>query len=61
MIGGEVMRRCTSRAPASRSSETMRGVVVPRTIESSTTTTRCPRRFSTMGLNLSFTPWLRIF
>ena len=50
------MRRCTSRAPASRSSATMRGVVVPRTIESSTTMTRWPRRFSTTGLNFSCTP-----
>ena len=37
------MRRCTSLAPASRSMATMARVVVPRTIESSTTTRRLPR------------------
>ena len=38
----------------------MRGVVVPRTIESSTTMTRWPRRFSTTGLNFKWTPRVRI-
>ena len=40
--GGEVMRRCTSAAPASRSICTSWRCVVPRTIESSTTTSRLP-------------------
>ena len=40
VIGGAVMRMWTSRAPARRSISTTRGVVVPRTMLSSTTTTR---------------------
>ena len=42
MIGGDEIRRCTSRAPASNSIATSLRVVEPRTIESSTTTTRFP-------------------
>ena len=56
MIGGEVMRMCTSLAPALRSIATTRGVVVPRTIVSSTTTTRRPPSSSGSGLNFSSTP-----
>ena len=53
----------TSRAPAFRSCATTRGVVVPRTMLSSTTTTRLPRSTSGSGLSFSATlplrwPWL---
>ena len=47
---------CTSVAPARRSISTTRGVVVPRTIESSTTTTRLPSSTSRSGLNFRRTP-----
>src|SRR5438128_624165 len=47
---------CTSRAPARRIRATVLGVVVPRTILSSTTTTRLPLSTSGSGLNFSFTP-----
>jgi hypothetical protein len=50
-MGGAVMRMCTSRAPARRSISTTLGVVVPRTMESSTTTSRLPSRISRRGLN----------
>ena len=40
MTGGEEMRTCTSEAPASKSILTIWRVVEPRTIESSTTTSR---------------------
>ena len=59
MIGGDETRRCTSRAPASRSSETILRVVVPRTIESSTTITRLPSSTCGSGLNLSRRPTSR--
>ena len=50
------MRMWTSVAPASRSICTICFVVVPRTIESSTTTSRLPRIESGSGLSFSFTP-----
>ena len=53
------MRRWTSAAPDSRSIFTMARVVVPRTIESSTTTTRLPAMFSRSGLSLRRTPLAR--
>ena len=51
MTGGDVMRRCTSVAPASRSIWVSVRWVVPRTIESSTTTSRLPARFSRRGFS----------
>ncbi len=53
------MRRCTSAAPASRSIFTIWRVVLPRTIESSTTTMRLPPTISGSGLNFSRRPCLR--
>ena len=47
------MRRCTSAAPASNSICTILRVVEPRTIESSTTTTRRPSMRCGSGLNFS--------
>src|SRR5256885_2183241 len=49
------MRPCTSDAPASNSICTIARVVLPRTIESSTTTTRLPAT-SASGLNFKRTP-----
>ena len=60
MMGGDEIRRCTSVAPASRSICTVLRVVVPRTMESSTTTRRLPAMMAPSGLNLSFTPSWRI-
>ena len=57
-IGGDEIRRCTSRAPASNSIATIFRVVFPRTIESSTTTTRCPAS-SSRGLNFVRMPCSR--
>ena len=54
------MRRCTSVAPADRSIFTILRLVVPRTIESSTTTTRFPLSTSRSALSFSFTPKCRI-
>ena len=54
------MRRCTSAAPASRSIVTIARVVVPRTIESSTTTRRLPAMLSRSGLSFMRTPSARI-
>ena len=48
------------RAPASRSILTILRLVVPRTIESSTTTTRLPRSTSPTGFSLSRTPKWRM-
>lgn len=48
-MGGLEMRMCTSVAPASLSSRTILDDVVPRTIESSTTTTRLPFRTDLTG------------
>ena len=49
-MGGEPMRRWISSAPASRSRPTSPRLVVPRTRESSTTTTRRPSMISSTGL-----------
>ena len=46
-----MIRRCTSAAPASRSIVTTARVVVPRTIESSTTTRRLPAMAARSGLS----------
>ena len=59
-MGGALMRMCTSRAPASRSIFTILRLVVPRTIESSMTTTRLPRSTSRTGLSFRRTPKWRI-
>ena len=59
MIGGAETRRCTSSAPASRSICTILRVVEPRTIESSTTTSRLPAMACVSGLNLRRTPFSR--
>ena len=55
-----MIRRCTSAAPASRSMATTARVVVPRTIESSTTTSRLPSMFSRSGLSFMRTAIARI-
>ncbi len=55
------MRICTSLAPASRSIFTMRMEVVPRTIESSTSTILLPRTASAMALSLMRTAFSRCF
>ena len=55
-IGGAVMRRCTSFAPDSRSMATSWREVLPRTIESSTTTRRLPSMMSRRGLSLRRMP-----
>ena len=52
------MRTCTVAAPASKSMVTSCCIVLPRTIESSTITTRCPAT-SSSGLNLSLIPCRR--
>ena len=54
------MRTCTSAAPASRSIRTSARWVLPRTIESSTTTSRLPAITSRSGLSLSRMPSWRI-
>ncbi len=56
------MRRCTSAAPASRSMRMTERCVVPRTMESSTTTSRLPAMASVSGFSLRRTasaraPW----
>ena len=60
IVGGEEMRTWTSFAPASRSMRTILRDVVPRTIESSTITTRLPATISRTGFNFTFTPKWRI-
>ena len=45
-VGGAEIRRWTSRAPAARTMRTILREVVPRTIESSISTTRLPSRIS---------------
>ena len=57
-IGGDETRTCTSVAPPSKSIATSWRIVVPRTIESSTTTTRLPDT-SSSGLNFSLIPCSR--
>ncbi len=58
--GGEEIRMCTSAAPASRSIFTSARWVLPRTIESSTTTRRLPAMTSRSGLSLSRMPSWRM-
>jgi hypothetical protein len=60
MIGGELMRTCTSLAPALRIIFTILRLVVPRTSESSTTTTRFPSNTSGTALSFTLTPKWRI-
>jgi len=60
VVGGLLMRMCTSRAPASRTIPTILRDVVPRTIESSISTTRLPSRTLRTGLSLILTPKDRI-
>ena len=55
------MRRWTSWAPAPRSIRTRLFEVVPRTRESSTTTTRFPERTSRTGLYFILAPKSRSF
>src|SRR5439155_340470 len=57
--GGDVMRRCTSAAPASRSIFTSCFWVVPRTMESSITTRRFPAMFSRNGFSFMRTACAR--
>ena len=54
------MRTCTSLAPAARTILTILRLVVPRTIESSTRTTRLPSRMLRTGLSFTLTPKCRI-
>ena len=54
------MRICTSLAPASRTICTIFWLVVPRTIESSTSTTRLPSIIAPVGVVLEATPMWRI-
>ena len=56
VIGGDEIRMCTSTAPASRTILMILRDVVPRTMESSMSTTRLPLRLSLTGLSLTFTP-----
>ena len=60
MVGGELMRMWTSRAPAWRIMLMSFRLVVPRTIESSTTTTRFPSSTSRSAFSFTLTPKLRI-
>ena len=60
-MGGELMRRWTSAAPASNSICTSRRVVLPRTMESSTTTSRLPLITEVSGLSFMRMPtWRRL-
>ena len=58
-MGGLLIRMWTAFVPARRNSSTIFRLVVPRTIESSTSTTRLPSRISRRGLNFSLMPMLR--
>ena len=60
VVGGEEMRTCTSRAPAERSIFTILREVVPRMMESSTSTTFLPSKRSRIALSLTRTPKWRI-
>ncbi len=51
-MGGDEMRKCTSRAPASRIICTILTEVVPRTIESSMRTIRLPATTAAVGVVL---------
>ena len=52
---------CTSVAPAARTISTILRLVVPRTMESSTSTTRLPSSIARLALCFSFTPRWRIW
>ena len=54
------MRKWTSRAPAARIMWMIFREVVPRTMLSSTTTTRLPSMTARAGFSFSFTPKLRM-
>ena len=56
MVGGQLIRTWTSTAPESRTILTIFRLVVPLTMESSTSTTRFPRISSETGFNLILTP-----
>ena len=56
----DVIRMCTSAAPASRSKRTSLRVVLPRTIESSTTTSRFPAMARFSGLSFRRMPCWRM-
>jgi hypothetical protein len=56
VIGGEEMRKCTSRAPASRIIRTIFTDVVPRTIESSMSTMLLPSTTQRLALCFMRTP-----
>ena len=58
--GGDEIRMWTSAAPASRSIRTSARWVLPRTIESSTTTRRLPLMTSLSGFSLSRMPSWRM-
>jgi hypothetical protein len=60
MVGGQLMRTWTSAAPAARTILTILRLVVPRTIESSISTTRWPFSRLRTGLSFTFTPKWRI-
>ena len=60
IMGGAAMRTCISRAPAFFSIDTTGPFVVPRTMLSSTSTTRRPSSISGSGLNFSRTPISRM-
>ena len=59
-MGGDEIRMCTSRAPPERIIFTIFRLVVPRTIESSTTITRRPSIVSRIGLSFTRTPKWRM-
>ena len=60
MVGGLLIRRWISRAPASLTMLTIFRDVVPRTIESSISTTLRPSRMLRTGFSLILTPNERI-
>ena len=59
-MGGELIRMWISRAPAERIIWMILREVVPRTMESSTTTTRLPSSTSRTGDSFSLTPKWRM-
>ena len=56
MVGGQLMRRWTSFAPAPRTMRTILRLVVPRMMESSMRMTRLPSSRLRTGLSLRRTP-----
>ena len=59
-MGGQLIRMCTSAAPAALIIDTILRLVVPRTMESSTSTTRCPSRMLRTVFSFTFTLNARI-